>query len=364
MSELTAEQLAKRVLEDVEVRPGFYQASAFFPMPVVVISTRGEDGATNLAPYSNLFPFVAGKEARLSLGCRADSKTSLNLQRTGRAAICFIPDDPDLIANCKVLAKPAPTAEKMAKSVFTLLPGAVADEPEVVAEAIQVFECRWDGADLEALDDEKLRFVLQVERIRMQARWKHALEEGRGAPNLPVDYGFRSPSSSWLSRSHTRARGPRLRPRFEVVVPREPDEILAGFKDALREPGCQVTGGVASHHVSLSVPPKDATFWSPHLEVEVEPDEEGSRVRARIGPHPHVWTMFIAMHAVVAFFGIAGAMYGLSSWVSGDSPWPLWAVPIALFLHVFVAGAAFIGQGLGADQIYRLRSFMDEVLSG
>jgi hypothetical protein len=99
------------------------------------------------------------------------------------------------------------------------------------------------------------------------------------------------------------------------------------------------------------------------MDLEVEPHEEGSRLRARIGPHPHVWTLFVGLHAFVGFSGLGGVMYGLSQWTAGESPWALWALPLMLVLHAFIAGAAFIGQGLGADQTYQLRSFMDDVLA-
>ena len=44
--------------EDVPVLDNFYQTSAFFPMPVVLVATRADDGAANLGPYSLCFPHV------------------------------------------------------------------------------------------------------------------------------------------------------------------------------------------------------------------------------------------------------------------------------------------------------------------
>lgn len=44
----------------------------------------------------------------------------------------------------------------------------------------------------------------------------------------------------------------------------------------------------------------------------------------------------------------------------GESPWALAGVPAALALVGFTYGAAFIGQGLGAEEMYRLRSFVDD----
>ena len=104
----------------VPVRSRFYQSSSFFPLPVVLVSTRAEDGATNLAPYSLLFPDPDPERPWLHLICRATSKTARNLERSGRAALCFIPDVPSYLRSCKVLGKPSPTDVKMKCSVFHL----------------------------------------------------------------------------------------------------------------------------------------------------------------------------------------------------------------------------------------------------
>ena len=89
---------------------------------------------------------------------------------------------------------------------------------------------------------------------------------------------------------------------------------------------------------------------------------EGALLHGRIGPHPHIWTMFLGLHAVVAFAGLGGVMYGLAQWTIGQSPWALMALPAALALHAFIAGAAFVGQGLGADQVHRVRAFVEDTL--
>ncbi len=38
--------------EDLRIVDNFYQTSAFFPMPTVIIGTLTEDGMTTLGPYS------------------------------------------------------------------------------------------------------------------------------------------------------------------------------------------------------------------------------------------------------------------------------------------------------------------------
>ncbi|MFO0746595.1 MAG: hypothetical protein U1F43_13125 [Myxococcota bacterium] len=76
---------------DVPLRPRFFQSSAFFPMPIVLLSTRAEDGQANLAPYSLCFPHLVGEDHALVLVTRSASKTAANLVRTGRLCVCFLP---------------------------------------------------------------------------------------------------------------------------------------------------------------------------------------------------------------------------------------------------------------------------------
>jgi len=365
----TTDRAASDPFVEVPLRPRFFQSSAFFPMPIVLLSTRGPDGAPNLAPYSLCFPHVTEEGHRLVLVTRKSSKTAGNLQRTGRITINFIPDEPVYLANAKSLSASVSTTEKMARSIFSLVPSARgpgadgSEAPPLVAEALQVFECSLVSADVGA--DDEHRFVLEVERIAMLPRWAAALEAGRGSPRLPVDYGFRRASDTWLSRPRTIVSGPRLRPSFEIEVERAPDRVKADFVEALSRPGATLVGKARGDVIQLTMPKEQLTTWSPHVDMRVDPkpDGAGSIVRGRIGPQPQVWTTFMFFHMLIALCGLGALMWGLSQMMAGESAWALWGIPIALFLHAFVAGAAFIGQGLAADQTHTLRSFLDDVLT-
>ncbi|MCA9517472.1 MAG: flavin reductase [Myxococcales bacterium] len=351
----------------IPVRPRFFQASAFFPMPVVLLATRNADGAVNLAPYSLCFPQVTADGHRMVLVTRSASKTAANLARTGQVAINFIPDRADYLANVKLLSAAVPTAEKMAHSIFTPVPSARdagADgtaAPPLVREAVQVFECRLVSRD-EGTDPTELRFVLDVEAVQMSPYWAKVLEAGGQGPRLPVDYGFRRASESWLSRPTVKTFGPRLRPRFEVTADRPPEQVLADFRAALARPDAPIVGKIRGENLQLGLPPAEVTTWSPSLDLHVEPHGTGAIVRGRVGPQPQVWTTFMFLHLFIALCGLSGLMWGIGAALAGESAWPCWIALAAAFLNAFVAGAAFIGQGLGADQTHELRSFVDDVL--
>jgi flavin reductase (DIM6/NTAB) family NADH-FMN oxidoreductase RutF len=204
---------------NVRILDNFYQTSSFFPMPVVLVSTVAETGQTNLGPYSLCFPYIVAGEHSMLLTSREDSNTSLNIQRTGVCAINFIPDDRKYMRNCVMLGFPGETTEaKMANSLFTLLsstrtegerqPGVA--YPEIVKEAIQVFECTWnhDYALRHCPDSPECHFVLRVDKIVMQQRWRDSLFRGRGFPRLPIDYGFRDNATFWFSKARRPYREP------------------------------------------------------------------------------------------------------------------------------------------------------------
>jgi flavin reductase (DIM6/NTAB) family NADH-FMN oxidoreductase RutF len=196
---------------DVRILDNFYQTSSFFPMPVVLVSTVCEAGQTNLGPYSLCFPHIVAGEHSMMLVTRHDSNTSLNLQRTGVCAINFLPDDKRYMRNCVMLGFPGETTEeKMRNSIFTLLPSARSDGerqpgvqyPEIVQEAVQVFECTWnpDYPLKHQPDSPEARFLLRLDKIVMKKKWRDCLFEGKGFPRLPVDYGFRDNAYFWFTR--------------------------------------------------------------------------------------------------------------------------------------------------------------------
>jgi|GEM_PF-476029 len=353
---------------EVPLRPRFFQSSAFFPMPVVLIATRAPGGPVNLAPYSLCFPHVTSEGHRLVLVTRSASKTAMNLIRTGRASISFLADSPDFIQQCKTLAAPVATADKMTTNAFTWQPSALGkgldgtDAPPILNEAVQVFECKLFSTEMDD-DGGEFRFVLDVEAIRMPPEWAAILERGGRGPRLPVDYGFRHASESWHSRPGVVTFGPRLRPRFDIILNRDPKTVIADFQAGLARPDVALDGKVRGDSLQIGLPPAEVNTWSPSLDLRIEPHEGGGTiVRGRIGPQPQVWTTFMFFHMMIAMVGLGGLMWGIAQMVAGGSGWPMWILPGALVLHVFVAGAAFIGQGLGADQTHRLRSFVDDVV--
>ena len=214
--------------ETLRIVDNFYQTSAFFPMPTVLVSTLSPSGQTNLGSYSLCFPYyIAGKDYyAMILECRNSSNTCQNLLRTHKCTLNFIPDDKRYFREAVRLGFPGDTTEeKMKDCLFTLSESDLSpDRPGIVDESFQVFECTWDSSLENAFEDKPgildgyqppfrnfngitstfgAHFILKIDRILMKKKYSDAIINGVRAsafPKVPVDYGYRDSTNFWMSR--------------------------------------------------------------------------------------------------------------------------------------------------------------------
>ncbi|MDE7463971.1 MAG: hypothetical protein K2M48_02980, partial [Clostridiales bacterium] len=213
--------------KDLRIVDNFYQTSAFFPMPTILVGTVAENGKTSLGSYSLCFPYyIAGKDYyAMILECRNSSNTAQNILRGSKVSLNFIPDDRKYFREAVRLGFPGDTTdEKMKDCIFTLERGqADGDRPLVVKEAFQVFECTWDDSledahldkagSLEGYDPPYrnfngitskfgAHFILKIDKILMKDKYYDAIVDGvtaKGFPKVPVDYGYRDSTNFWCS---------------------------------------------------------------------------------------------------------------------------------------------------------------------
>lgn len=232
--------------KDLRIVDNFYQTSAFFPMPTVLVGTLSADGTTSLGPYSLVQPYyVAGKDYyAMLLCCRNSSNTAQHILARGKCSLNFISDDKKMFKEAVKLSWPGDTPdEKMKDCKFTLEDGLMVKEypnevfPKVVGESFQVFECTWmselDGAsadkpglfdgypppyrDFNGITSEfGAHFILRVDKILMKEKYYNAIVNGvtaRDFPRVPVDYGYRDSKNFWYTRF--------IKPRPEILPVRE-----------------------------------------------------------------------------------------------------------------------------------------------
>jgi len=151
---------------------------------------------------------------------------------------------------------------------------------------------------------------------------------------------------------------PRIRPRFVIFSPVPPTQFITMLRERLDDGTCPCTGQVAGTHIHLRIRRSERRIWSPHLNVDVQADKQGCVLRGHFGPHPDVWTFFIAMYAILSFAGIVGLLFGLSQWMIESPPVALWILPGTLVLACMLYGFAIAGQRLGQDQMRLLRDIV------
>ena len=215
-------------LKELRIVDNFYQTSAFFPMPTILVGTVSENGQTNLGAYSLCFPYyIAGKDYyAMILECRNSSNTAQNILRNKKCSLNFITDDRKYFKEAVRLGFPGDTTEeKMKNCIFTLSNSTIAaDRPKIVEESYQVFECSWDDTLEDAFKDKAgnldgyeppyrnfngitskfgAHFILKIDKILMKEKYHNSIVNGvsKGSfPNVPVDYGYRDSTNFWYTK--------------------------------------------------------------------------------------------------------------------------------------------------------------------
>lgn len=252
--------------KDLRIVDNFYQTSAFFPMPTILVGTVSENGATNLGAYSLCFPYyIAGKDYyAMILECRNSSNTAQNLLRTKKASLNFIPDDRKYFKEAVRLGFPGDTTEeKMKNCIFTLKESTLGEgRPKILKEAFQVFECSWDDSLEDAYKDKagKLEgyeppyrnfngitskfgahFILKIDKILMKPKYYDFIINGvsaKGFPRVPVDYGYRDSTNFWYSKF--------VRPVPEKIQAKEGDVKSVVYAAARIDPDVKFTDGACA----------------------------------------------------------------------------------------------------------------------
>ncbi|MCA8944127.1 MAG: hypothetical protein KDB80_16300 [Planctomycetes bacterium] len=152
----------------------------------------------------------------------------------------------------------------------------------------------------------------------------------------------------------------RVRPVFVRPLPVEPGAFFRALDSAQEDGGlcrvCVFEGGAI-----LRIRESDRHFWSPALHLHVQFGADGPELHGRFSPSSPIWTAFLASYLALGCIAVASACYGCAQLTVDATPWAFVGVPAAFVTAGFVYGAAFIGQGFGAEDMYELRSFVDHV---
>jgi flavin reductase (DIM6/NTAB) family NADH-FMN oxidoreductase RutF len=196
----------------IGAKDNFYQTSAFIPMSFALVTTVHENGETGIGPHALLYPFGIGAPHSMLLISRSNSGTAVNIRRTGKCALNYVEFDRERLRSIANLGYPGQSLDDKRKaSTFTLTQSPSPDKagdpqcPQIIAEAVQVFECTWDDSfDLNRKSDDEDavtegRFVLTIDHILMQEKYEKGVEEGAIFPSMPIFYGYRANRGFWFA---------------------------------------------------------------------------------------------------------------------------------------------------------------------
>lgn len=124
----------------------------------------------------------------------------------------------------------------------------------------------------------------------------------------------------------------------------------------------RLRGIALDQRIELAIDGDEHHFWSPQLVLQMrEAEAGGTQLDARFGPDPYVWALYLFAYGTMLVMTFWALIFGIVQWWLGQTPTALWAAPMLALLAALVYGASFVGQGLGADQMYFLRATMTDL---
>lgn len=149
-----------------------------------------------------------------------------------------------------------------------------------------------------------------------------------------------------------------IRPRFQLITSGQVEETISRLRDAIDSSPEHIKGRITGGHVTLDIVGPEQHFWSPHVDLRVEPADthHQSQISGLIGPRPTVWTLFMFFYFAVLMIGFIISSYGISKWMMNEYSHLIWGFPIALILMGSAFWTSKMGEKLGADQTEELKN--------
>ena len=160
----------------------------------------------------------------------------------------------------------------------------------------------------------------------------------------------------------------RIRPHFV----HEESRTTSDFQNAIvkhideDEPGILIK--TFPDYLTLVIPDEDQHFWSPQLNLSLEPTETGNtQITGTYGPNTNVWSMFLYGYLTgfcLTGFCLAGVstVFAISKWVV--SGWTFGFYFMGFFFAVLTGLyiTAQIGQKLAAQQTFQLHQAYERAI--
>lgn len=155
-----------------------------------------------------------------------------------------------------------------------------------------------------------------------------------------------------------------LRPRFKMTLSESQEQLIKKFADNMSDVQCKYCSKIVDGHIVIDVPVEENHFWSPQLNIEIEPvTNNKSIVKGLFGPKPQVWTFFMFIHFALAVAFIGFSIMAYVKWVlKEDYKYSLLIVIAIPVLWVAMYFFGRWGKSTGRKQMVELNNFMVKTL--
>jgi hypothetical protein len=165
-----------------------------------------------------------------------------------------------------------------------------------------------------------------------------------------------------------------MRPSFVVTVNCHVDDAMGVLQGRIEKNSEGVEASLSKHHGILRVCGEKQRFWSPCLDLTVRDASEPSstdsndsngmttKVWGTFSPRSEIWTGFVFAIGTCLISSLFAFIFSFAQIMLGRTPWALLIPADAMLVAVGIYASALVGQGLSADEMYRIRRYVDTCL--
>ena len=152
----------------------------------------------------------------------------------------------------------------------------------------------------------------------------------------------------------------RIRPYFDLVSDQSKEEVLDTLKKKLTA-NPSVSTKYAFNMVYVR-PKADVHFWSPHLAIAIDSEDEATQIRGLYGPAPSVWTMFMFFYVILALLIMILLIIGGANLSLGEPSSLLYLALVGCIMVGTLYAISYLGQKKGHQQIEIVHQAVEEAL--
>ena len=154
-----------------------------------------------------------------------------------------------------------------------------------------------------------------------------------------------------------------VRPRFSQTLQLGPDSIRERILQQVAESGVGFEVKAFPDFICIRMPPEERRFWSPRLNLSLEPAADGRTVVHGIyGPNASFWSFYLYAGLIAGSLALFSCILGCCQCKLGITPWGLWVFAAAATAGLALYLMAQVGQKLAAQQTFRLHQAYEAAL--